>query len=493
MKAPSNKIDGRLLATLILEALLAFGVVAIVSLALRSVYTQGKLSQVAVSDNTSSHQSMRQSAPQPTGQVTEELRYNPARTSAYVKSAYATVTASAKSDAAILDHIPFGSLVELGGWDAGRKFVKIKGTPGTNGYVSIAELTYEDPAALINGSGAEPSGVHTWKMRFLGDLRRNETASVDRSLDVDATSTGLRSQKSLPEFFRALRDIPSKSHFDASQMAVSYSFLTRDLDGKDGLIYPRIPIFLSQLMNQSPGRGLLFESALVRPGQSILEIEPTLPLKLRLTKEPLGLLVRPLQELSNVGLSTFNVPCKDFRCALHFDALPSQGSTALSALIMGQVERIKPTMEIKQSDSGEASMGFLDIDGDRQYDAAVYVGQWFADVLTPATVYVAENHEGSWRLKYIKDDGVGREGPRVSVWPGAHPMPINVRLYNDGEFGLAYTIDGTEPSCASGKHTGSIVREAEIIIEQNTSIKARTCGSGVENPPVMTFNYDVKK
>jgi hypothetical protein len=72
-------------------------------------------------------------------------------------------------------------------------------------------------------------------------------------------------------------------------------------------------------------------------------------------------------------------------------------------------------------------------------------------------------------------------------------MPINVRLYNDGDFALAYTIDGTEPSCASGKHTGSIVREAEIFIEQNTSIKARTCGSGLENPPVMTFNYDVKK
>jgi hypothetical protein len=490
---PSKKLNGRVLATLILESLLAFVVVAVLSLAVRFVYMKEKPSEVAVSDNALIQQPGRESALQAASEITEELRYNPARTSAYVKSAYAAVTASAKSDAAVLDHIPFGSLVDLGGWDAGRKFVKIKATPSTSGYVSIRELTYEDPAPLIFGSGAESSGVQTWKRRFLGDLRRGAASSVDRALDVDASVNGLRSQKSLSEFFRALKDIPSKSHFDADQTAVSYSFLARDLDGKDGLIYPRMPLFIARLKNQDPGPGLLFESGLDHSGPGVFEIEPTQPLKLRLTKEPLGLMVRPLQELSNVGLSAFNVPCQGDKCALHFDSLPSQGSTALSAIVMGKVERIKPTMEIKQSDSGDAWMGFLDIDGDRQYDAAIYVGQRFADVLTPGTVYVAENHFGSWRLKYIKDDVVGRDSPQVSVEPGSHTMPINVRLYSDGDFGIAYTLDGSEPVCTSSKPLKAIVREAEFLIEQSTSIKAMACWSGQKNPPIMTFNYDVKK
>jgi hypothetical protein len=150
-------------------------------------------------------------------------------------------------------------------------------------------------------------------------------------------------------------------------------------------------------------------------------------------------------------------------------------------------------MVMQERESGNVLVGFLDIDGDRQYEAAVYVAKRFADIVNPATVYVAENHEGSWRLKYIKDDAVGVDGPRVSLEPGVHPTPVNVRLYNDGGFGLAYTLDGTEPSCDATKNKSTVVRESEIFIDRNTSIKARTCGGGLKNPPVMTFNYDVKK
>lgn len=486
---PSKKLNGSVLVTLILESLLAFVVVAVFSLAIRFVHMGEKPSEVAVSDNVLMQQPVLESALQPAGEITEELRYNPARASAYVKSAYAVVTASAKSDAAVVDHIPFGSLVDLGSWDAGRKFVKIKATPSTSGYVSIRDLTYEDPAPLIFRSGAESSGVQTWKRRFLGDLRIGAASSIDRALDVDTSVNGLRSQKSLSEFFRALKDIPSKSHFDAGQTAVSYSFLARDLDGKDGLIYPRIPLFFSRLKNQDPGPGLLFESGLDHPGPGVFETEPTQSLKLRLTKEPLGLMVRPLQELSNVGLSVFNVPCQGDKCALHFDSLPSQGSTALSAIIMGKVERIKPTMEIKQIDSGDAWMGFLDIDGDRQYDAAIYVGQRFADVLNPATVYVAENHLGSWRLKYIKEEVLGDDSAQVSVTPGSHKMPISVRLYNTAGKAISYTLDGSEPRCPDSKVSGDIVKEADLLIEKTTTIIARICSAGSRDSSVVTFNY----
>lgn len=486
-----RKLDVRSFALFAVESLLAFSLVVILSLAARFFYSEEQPTSRSVEENNTAQQLVRRSSPQSTADAAEELRYNPARTNAYVKSVFATVMASAKQDAAVIDYIPYGSLVDLGGWDAGRKFVKIKATPSASGYVSISDLTYEDPASQIVGGGNDTSVTQTWKLRFRDHLSGRRTSSVEQALEVDASGKGLVSNKSLSEFFDILRKNPSKSNFYNSQTSINYAFLARDLDGRDTLIYPRMSQFISHIKNLPPGPGVVFDSAGNIPGQNVFESALSQSLMFRFTKEPLGLIVRPLQELSNVGLSAFEVACEELSCLLRFDALPSRGSTALSALVMGQVERSKPTMVVQERDSGDVWFGFLDVDGDRQYDAAVYVTERFADVLVPATVYVAENHQGAWRLKYIRDEVLGHDSPRVSIEPGVHKMPINVRLFSDGDFGITYTLDGTDPSCPSPNKKIAVLREAEIFIDRTTSIKAKACGRRLKDPSVVTFNYDI--
>lgn len=423
--------------------------------------------------------------------VSEGLRYNPARRKAQVTDDVARVFQKPSEDSEILDEIPFGSSIDINGWDTGRKFIKVALPRGGDGFVSVRSLAYESSVDSMMVSDRQLKKATVYQRQLLKYFSFNNLASSRLYLTLDGPSNGFEASESLTHFVNTIQKNRSESSFDFEK--VDFALLAWDENGSGRLVYPAVSEFITRIRQAGVGIRM---SRIEAPhsGDSTTRLSPfnTNNIGVSLTQELPIAIVSPELSRQSLALKSLTLSCFNLSCQLAVVQMPDVAKFSLGAIFLKAASNPNATMKIAEYDEASPyGIFFVNFDGDVHDDLAIFTSKSPTKLSSEDITYVALNDHGLWRLVYARDHtSNGVDGIRWSPEPGQYDGTIAVKVYSEMGQPIAYSLDGSDPSCKPTTHS-VVFSEAQVLVEKSTAIKAKVCGSLSEPEAVVLANYEI--
>jgi hypothetical protein len=334
------------------------------------------------------------------------LPYDPNLKMAYVAKHLAMITD--KPGGKVKDHALLGRSLYVLGWDESRNFVKVRTRYALIGYISADAVTATKPVIDAPSADNPPSARNRFLSYYFGDDRR---FSFYDGLKIDGGES-FHSSKILSDFLKLLRDIPIKPSLDLTQSDVRYMIGARLPDRRVHLVFPSAAGAVRLIRKTKHDLGVIFYPGDMQDG--------SVTTKLLFTKVAKIESIIPGGTIESSPLAMMTFRCERQKCDLLLPNLnknsvskPSQGQTK-EAVADSQKMRLvffnlpkgaSPRLVRKDFQSQpEVELAFADVNGDGEYDAAVYIYSNLGTEGVAREVGIAHNENGHWKLKYFYQD-----------------------------------------------------------------------------------------
>jgi hypothetical protein len=334
------------------------------------------------------------------------LPYDPNLKMAYVAKSLAMITD--KPGGKVKDHALFGRSLYVLGWDDSRNFVKVRTRYALIGYISADAVSASKPVIDAPSADNPPSDRNRFLPYYFGDDRR---FSFYDGLKIDGGES-IQSSKILSDFLKLLRDMPLKPSLDLTQSDVRYMIGARLPDRRDHLVFPSAAGAVRLIRKSKHDLGVFFHPGDMQDGSVTTKLLFTKVAKID-SIVPGGTI-----EISLLSGATFR--CERQKCDL---LLPNLNKSTDSKLAQGQSKEAMadsqkmrllffnlpkgatPRLVRKDFQSQpEVDLAFADVNGDGEYDVAVYIYSNLGAEGVAREVGIAHNENGHWKLKYYYQD-----------------------------------------------------------------------------------------
>lgn len=419
------------------------------------------------------------------------LRYNPARRWAQVIDDVALVFQRPSEDSEIIDEIPYGSKIVINGWDSSRKFINVVLPQGIDGFVSVQSLSYENSVHPTTLAKRQLDKTEIYRQQLLKYFRLEDSASLHMKIAIDNPRNGFEASKSLTSFVNTIQKNMSESSFDFEK--ADFALLVWDENGAGRLAYPPVPNFMTMIRRNGVGIRLSASEGSYS-GESLTSFaaSATNNINVSLTQElPVSIVSTEFgKKLS--ALKSLSMSCYGLSCQLNVVQKPDAFGSSLGAVFLNVANYPKATLKIAEDDGAAPySTGFLNFDGDGHDDLAIFFNKSPSKHPTVDVTYVALNDRGLWRLIYVRD--YASNGMDAIGWtpePGQYDGAVAVRIYSKIGQPIAYTLDGSDPSCQLTAQP-VIFSETEVLVDKSMGIKAKICGPLAQPESVVLANYEI--
>ena len=331
------------------------------------------------------------------------LPYDPNLKMAYVAKNLAMITD--KPGGKVKDHALFGRSVYVLGWDESRNFVKVRTRYALIGYISADAVTATKPVIDAPSADNPPSARNRFLPYYFGDDRR---FSFYDGLKIDGGES-VHSSKILSDFLKLLRDIPIKPSLDLTQSDVRYMIGARLPDRRVHLVFPSAAGAVRLIRKSKHDLGVFFYPGDMQDG--------SVTTKLLFTKVAKMDSLIPGGAIESAPLTSLTFRCEREKCDLLLPNLnkikvskPPQ-SPSKEAIADSQKMRLvffnlpkaaNPRLVRKDFQSQpDMELAFADVNGDGEYDVAVYIYSNLGTEGVAREVGIAHNENGHWKLKYF--------------------------------------------------------------------------------------------
>ncbi len=432
------------------------------------------------------------SLPQVSKNRQEGIVFDPARKNALVRVKNAAILTAPTPGSTPVDEIVFGREVNITDWDKTRQFVKVTTTDGVPGFIHVSNLTYT-PADLVRskleGIPAETQ-IKEVLQHYLGEPYQT---GIGAGLHYDLTDGHGRTSSSLSSFQNALRLEKSKSvvKFDKAKFGVAV--LGAGPFGEGVIVFPTTANFISQLRRLVPGTGMFIkeESAtLGLPKQP--QVDKVMSFKLSFSKDVPA--VHATRESSRImSFKELDLICLKTKCQLSVKADGAVGPRPLEVMLFGDTKGLNPSLSLLDKEHLEPfAVAWLDLDGDKQNDLAIYSNQSTGARRDVDVTYVAYNDHGFWQLSYIREVSLSAgDSIRLDPEPGSFEDPVVVRIASQQGLGLAYSIDGRDPECPRMGATPNSISQADVLLEKTAQLRVKSCSRQGAESGVVSASYTI--
>lgn len=423
----------------------------------------------------------------------EGLVFDPAKKKAFVRVRVAGVFAKPDSASELIDELVFGREVAISDWDKTRRFVQIRTPEGISGYMQIGGLSYtHEDASYSYNDDSEPERYAKGVLgHFFGDSYQ---ASLGSALEYLFSEEVNRTSAALTLFQRLLRVDKSKSSIDFRDAKFGIAVVGVGEFGGGSILFPESKVLMSQLRRLPPGVGVfLKEERSSVQGQSGVQEQLKTVFKASLSKEIPALYVT--SESSRVfSLKDFYLKCSFSECGLSINVDPQVVPNPIQVVIFGDTKGLNPKMSFLEAGNLQPfGIAFIDLDGDKQNDVAVYSNQSSKDQRDVGFFYLAHNDSGRWLISTIQElRRPGRSSVVINPEPGSFDGPVVVQISDKNGSSIAYSVDGKDPICPSLNSKSDPIKQVDLLVDKTSLLKMSSCNGGSIVRDVVSATFSIK-
>jgi hypothetical protein len=162
-------------------------------------------------------------------------------------------------------------------------------------------------------------------------------------------------------------------------------------------------------------------------------------------------------------------------------------------MLFGDTKGLNPSLSLLDKEHLEPfAVAWLDLDGDKQNDLAIYSNQSTGARRDVDVTYVAYNDHGFWQLSYIREVSLSAgDSIRLDPEPGSFEDPVVVRIASQQGLGLAYSIDGRDPECPRMGATPNSISQADVLLEKTAQLRVKSCSRQGAESGVVSASYTI--
>lgn len=423
----------------------------------------------------------------------EGLVFDPAKKTAFVRVRVAGVFVRPDSASALIDELVFGREVDISDWDKTRRFVQVTTAEGLSGYMQTSSLTYiHDGSSVSQYDENESERTATVLLgRYFGDSSRSGLSS---SLGYLFNQEFNRTSSMLTLFQRLLLAEKSKSAVNFKDAKFGIAIVGVGEFGSGSILFPEANVLMSQIRRLSPGVGVFLKE--VRSSvtaESGAGDEQKYDFKSTLSKEVPALYIT--SESSRViSLKEFHLNCVMGECGLSLQGDPQVVPTPIQSVVFGDTKGLNPKISFLEDETLKPfGIALIDLDDDNQNDVAVYSNQSLNNQRDIGVLYVAYNDGGRWLLSTVQE--LRRQGQNSIVMnpePGSLDGPVVVQVSSKNGSEIAYSVDGSDPSCPSLESKASPINQVDLVIEKTSKLKIISCTGGEQARDMVSATFAIK-
>jgi hypothetical protein len=185
--------------------------------------------------------------------------------------------------------------------------------------------------------------------------------------------------------------------------------------------------------------------------------------------------------------------CLKTKCQLSVKADGAAGPRPLEVMLFGDTKGLNPSLSVLDKEPLEPfAVAWLDLDGDKQNDLAIYSNQSEGSRRDVDVTYVAYNDHGFWQLSYIREVSLSAgDSIRLDPEPGSFEDPVVVRITSQRGLGIAYSIDGRDPICPVMDAVPHSIKQADVLLENTAQLKVKSCSRQEGESELLSANYTI--
>jgi hypothetical protein len=291
-----------------------------------------------------------------------------------------------------------------------------------------------------------------------------------------------------------LRVDKSKSSIDFRDAKFGIAVVGVGEFGGGSILFPESKVLMSQLRRLPPGVGVfLKEERSSVQGQSGVQEQLKTVFKASLSKEIPALYVT--SESSRVfSLKDFYLKCSFSECGLSINVDPQVVPNPIQVVIFGDTKGLNPKMSFLEAGNLQPfGIAFIDLDGDKQNDVAVYSNQSSKDQRDVGFFYLAHNDSGRWLISTIQElRRPGRSSVVINPEPGSFDGPVVVQISDKNGSSIAYSVDGKDPICPSLNSKSDPIKQVDLLVDKTSLLKMSSCNGGSIVRDVVSATFSIK-